>query len=94
MLKHQMYDAKLLCKWKKIKMRTTLDIDDDVLQAAREIARRKGMTMGQVVSELSRQALTRPVESETRNGIPLFPRKPDGEIVTLELVNELRDEIA
>lgn len=74
-------------------MRTTLDIDDDVLQAAREIARRKGMTMGQVVSELSRQALIRPVEAETRNGVPLFPMKPDGEIVTLELVNELRDEI-
>jgi hypothetical protein len=73
-------------------MRTTLDIDDDVLQAAREIARRKGMTMGRVLSELTRQALTQRVESSTRNGIPLFPKRPDGEIVTLELVNELRDE--
>ncbi len=73
-------------------MRTTLDIDDDVLQAAREIARRKGMTMGQVLSELSRQAITRQIETETRGGIPLFPKRPDGQIVTLELVNELRDE--
>lgn len=74
-------------------MRTTLDIDDDILQAAREIARRKGVTMGQVLSDLSRQALTRPVETETRNGVPLFPIKPDAKIVTLEHVNELRDEI-
>lgn len=73
-------------------MRTTLDIDEDVLRAAREIARRRSLTMGQVLSDLARQALTRPVESETRNGIPLFPKQPDGEIVTLELVNELRDE--
>ena len=73
-------------------MRTTLDIDDDVLRAAREIARAKGMTMGQVLSALSRQALTRQIETETRSGIPLFPRGPGGEIVTLELVNELREE--
>jgi hypothetical protein len=73
-------------------MRTTLDVDDDVLRAVREIARRKSMTMGQVLSELARQALTRQIERETRSGIPLFPKRPDGEIVTLELVNGLRDE--
>lgn len=70
-------------------MRTTLEIDEDVLQAVREIARGEGLTMGQVLSELARQALTRRVVGGRRNGIPLFPRKPDGEIVTLELVNEL-----
>jgi hypothetical protein len=74
-------------------MRTTLDIDDDILQAVREIARRKGLTMGQVLSDLSRRALTRSIESDTRNGVPLFPIQADAEIVTLELVNELRDEM-
>jgi antitoxin component of RelBE/YafQ-DinJ toxin-antitoxin module len=79
------------CPHQGVQMRTTLEIDEDVLRAAREIARRKGMTMGQVISDLTRQALARRVESEIRNGIPLFPKQPDGEIVTLELVNELRD---
>lgn len=74
-------------------MRTTLDLDEDVLQAIREIARSKGTTMGQAVSDLIRQALTRRVEAKTRNGIPLFPKQSNGEIVTLELVNELRDEM-
>lgn len=74
-------------------MRTTLDIDDDVLQAAREIARQKGITMGEALSNLARQALTQRLELETRNEVPLFPRRPDAKIVTLEIVNELRDEV-
>ena len=38
-------------------MRTTLDIDDDVLAAAKELSRQQGRTAGQVVSALLRQAL-------------------------------------
>ena len=38
-------------------MRTTLDLDDDVLQAAKELARRQRLSAGQVVSRLLRQAL-------------------------------------
>jgi hypothetical protein len=38
-------------------MRTTLDIEDDVLQAAKELARREGRTAGQVISELARRSL-------------------------------------
>lgn len=74
-------------------MRTTVDIDDDVLQAIREIARQRGLTMGQVLSELTRQSLTHQIEADTRNGVPLFPEHAGGELVTLELVNELRDEL-
>lgn len=39
-------------------MRTTLDIDDDVLQAAKELARRGKRTAGHVLSALTRRALT------------------------------------
>ena len=41
-------------------MRTTLDIADDVLQAAKERARREGKTAGEVISDLARRALTAP----------------------------------
>ncbi len=74
-------------------MRTTLDLDPDVLRAAREIARRRGLTMGKVLSDLARQALTREASGATRNGVPLFPVQPDAGIVTLEIVNQLRDEV-
>lgn len=73
-------------------MRTTVDIEDDVLLAAKEIARQRGKTLGQVLSELARHSLTRKAQVSQKHGLPLFPIQPDAGIVTLELVNRLRDE--
>ena len=73
-------------------MRTTLDIDDDVLFAAKEMAKRKGTSMGKVLSDLARQALSRQADILSRNGVPLFPRQAESGVVTLELINQLRDE--
>jgi len=73
-------------------MRTTLDIEDDVLLAAKELARRGGLSVGKVLSQLARQALTRHDGQTARDGVPLFPIQPDAGVVTLELVNRLRDE--
>lgn len=74
-------------------MRTTLQIDDDVFQAAKAIAERKNRPLGEVISDLVRKSLVRPIPAATRNGIPLLPRRPDSSIVTLETVNGLRDEL-
>ena len=74
-------------------MRTTLDIDEDVLLAAKAIARQENLSMGKVLSTLARKTLTHQSEADIRNGVPLFPRQPDAAVVTLELVNRLRDEI-
>ena len=74
-------------------MRTTITIDDDVLAAAKAIARQKNQTIGKVVSELARNSLRPPAASAERNGVPLLPvRRPDA-IVTLDIVNTLRDEL-
>lgn len=75
-------------------MRTTLHVEDDVLLAAKEIARQRGATVGKVLSDLARQALIRGAAGATRHGLPLFPVRPDAGVVTLELVNRLRDETA
>ncbi|MDQ1154406.1 hypothetical protein QE389_001605 [Brevundimonas sp. SORGH_AS 993] len=74
-------------------MRTTLAIDDDVLNAARAIALHQDRTIGEVVSDLARQALEkRPSTVRFRNGVPLLPDRP-GPLVTIEDVNALRDEL-
>jgi hypothetical protein len=73
-------------------MRTTLDLEEDVLLAAKELARWRGVSIGKVLSDLARQALARQAGETTRNGVPLFPRRPEARVVTLELVNQLRDE--
>ena len=74
-------------------MRTTLDIADVVLQAAKEIAAVRGRTAGAVISDLVRLALapSRPVR--VRNGVPVLPRRaPGAKRPTMKLVEDLRDE--
>ncbi|MDB5972916.1 MAG: hypothetical protein JWQ90_5366 [Hydrocarboniphaga sp.] len=78
-------------------MRTTLDIDDDVLGAAKEIARREQSTAGAVISRLSRAALTRraaePVASAEPAAVYGFrPLPASGTPVTNDLVNRLRED--
>ena len=73
-------------------MRTTLDIDDDVLQLAKERAASSGMTTGKVLSDLARKALVPEKRGRVFNGIRLMPRRPPGSrLPTMELVNQLRD---
>ena len=73
-------------------MRTTIDIEEDVLRAAKEIARQRGMTLGKVLSELARKSLIRRNPVSKKHGLPLFPIKYDAGVITLELVNHLRNE--
>ena len=73
------------------RMRTTLDIDDDVLQAAKELALARKKTAGQIVSDLARKGLEPAGEIRIRNGVPLLPHEP-GRIVTVEMVERLLDE--
>lgn len=77
-------------------MRTTLDIADDVLQAAKELARRENKTAGQMISELARRALTARVSGEPARevsaslGFRPFPSR--GGLVTNEAIDRLREE--
>lgn len=73
-------------------MRTTLNIDEDVLERARAIAQFEDRSIGAVITDLLRNALERPGPAPAyRNGIRLLPDL-GGPPVTLELVNRLRDE--
>ena len=70
-----------------------MDLDDDLLQAAKELARIQGKTAGQVVSELVRKGLQAPASrKQVRNGVPLIRRRAGSPPMTMALVNELRDE--
>ena len=76
-------------------MRTTLNIEDDVLFAAKELARQQGTTAGKVLSQLARQGLRSPNtpprnNGKVRHGVPTLPSR--GEVVTLETVQKLMDQ--
>lgn len=76
-------------------MRTTLRIDDDVLHAVKERARRQGRSVGALMSELAREALLREGTSDAEDGDELygfvpFPRR--GPAVSNELIDQLRED--
>ncbi len=83
-------------------MRTTLDIADDVLFAARDLARREKKSLGEVISDLARQAFNQgPVSVPTSSALlaeePLarygiHPLPPRGGVVSNALIDRLRDE--
>lgn len=74
-------------------MRTTLDIDDDVLLMVKDVAAARKQTAGKVISDLAREALTRPFEAREiviENGFPVL--KSRGGVVTSELVERLLEK--
>jgi hypothetical protein len=74
-------------------MRTTLDLDDDVLLTVKELAALQGKTAGKVLSDLARKALQPTDKTRVRNGVPLLPVRRGAPRLTMKRVNELRDEV-
>jgi hypothetical protein len=72
-------------------MRTTLDISQDVLLAAKELAALQNLTMGEVISDLARKSLRSSTSTfvGTRNGFPVLA--PTGQVITSELIRTLQE---
>jgi hypothetical protein len=75
-----------------IEMRTTLDLDDDVLQAVKELGALHHKTAGQMLSELARKALSPPRTYAVRNGVPVIHRQPGAPLITTADVRRWTDE--
>jgi hypothetical protein len=72
-------------------VRTTLEIDDDVMAAARELAAGESRSIGSVISELARRGLT-PAQIAAEGGLPVI-RVPAGTPpITPEMVRRALDE--
>ena len=77
-------------------MRTTVNIDDDVLFAAKGLARRDGSSIGAVISDLARKGLNgessdgRGQAEESFHGFRPLPKR--GKPVTNELIDRLRED--
>jgi hypothetical protein len=75
-------------------VRTTLTLDEDVYVTARAFARQRGVSLGTVISELSRQGMKGgAITQETRNNIRLFPRQANARPVTPDVVKQLLDGV-
>jgi hypothetical protein len=79
-------------------MRTTLDIEQSVLEAARSAAGARGVSIGKVISEWAKAGINAeckpaPVlRTSVRNGIAVFSRDGDAKPITSELVKRIMEE--
>lgn len=75
-----------------LSMRTTLNLDKDVLDAAKALAEKRHVPVGVVVSELARRGLSAGQKpAKIRNGFNLFSARPDTSPVTPKLIKKLME---
>ncbi|MGF1449233.1 MAG: CopG family transcriptional regulator [Opitutales bacterium] len=73
-------------------MRTTLNIDDDLLEMAKERAKAQRRSTGEVVSSLMRSGLEKKrTPWRMVDGVPVFHSVPGAKPMTIDAINELRD---
>jgi hypothetical protein len=71
-------------------MRTTIDLDEDLLRVAKHLAQEREQSLGRVLSDLVRQGLQPAAKVTSQRGtIPILPRKPHARPVTAQAVKEL-----
>jgi len=76
-------------------MRTTVDLDEDVLRVAKHLAQEREQSLGRVLSDLVRSGLQPKGKVSVRRGaIPILSRKPGAQPVTTQAVKELLERDA
>ena len=73
-------------------MRTTLQIDDDVLEAARSLARAENVAIGWVISDLACKGLAPRAQEEVDSGFPVFSVSDDSPPITSEMVRRAYED--
>jgi len=74
-------------------MRTTLNLDDDVLELLRRYSQARSVALGKAASELVRKGFSSPTPTRIVNGIVVFDVPPDSPSITSERVKELESEL-
>ena len=74
-------------------MRTTVEIDDDLLEVAREISRVRHSTLGRTLSDLAKRGLqlTSVLRLGEENGVPVILHEPGAVTITSEMVWAIQD---
>ena len=72
-------------------MRTIIDIDPAILDAAKAMAAQSKQSIGAIISNLALKGIesSRATVESTRNGIPVFSQSEESPIITQKLVKEL-----
>lgn len=79
-------------KWHRTTMRTTLTLDDDILELAARQAKLRGVSLGKTVSDLLRRGLSAPTPAQDKDGLVVFHLPADSPKVTTEDVRRIETE--
>ena len=73
-------------------MRTTVDLDEDILRTAKDLAQERDQSLGRVLSDLARRGLRPSTRTAAaRHGLPVLPRLPGARPVTAKDVKDLAE---
>jgi Arc/MetJ family transcription regulator len=73
-------------------MRTTITLDDDLVEVIARHARLRGQSLGKTVSELVRRGLQAPATAVERSGLVMFKLPDDSPTVTTAEVRRIESE--
>jgi hypothetical protein len=73
-------------------MRTTLSLDDDVLEQVKQFAEGRKISLGRAASELIRRGVNRPLQTHVVHGLHVITLPPDSPPVSPERIRELLEE--
>jgi hypothetical protein len=73
-------------------MRTTLAIDDDVLEEVKQYAAQRDISLGKAATDLIRRGFAQPAPTRIKNGLRIFSHSADSPLITPELVRKLDSE--
>ncbi len=73
-------------------MRTTLTLDDDILELATHQAKLRGVSLSKTVSDLLRRGLNAPTPSQNKDGLVVFHLPADSPKVTTDAVRRIENE--
>jgi hypothetical protein len=76
-----------------LEVRTTLNLDDDVLQMVRQYSEARSLALGKAASELMRKGFATPTPTHLVNGVVVFDLPPDTPAVSTENVKSLESEL-
>jgi predicted CopG family antitoxin len=74
-------------------MRTTVEIDDDILERIKVRAKREKRSAGRVISDLLKLQLDQPPDITMKNGIPVLRASRPAKVITSEDVDAMMEEL-
>jgi hypothetical protein len=73
-------------------VRTTLNLDDDVLRDVKQYAENRSVGLGKAISDLVRRGLNTPIQTKVINGIHVVVLPKDSPKITSERVKRLLED--